>query len=140
LCKEVKNMDKKELAAWMERRGVGLTLRAWVNNELLGRRNYSDLEGLATNGTATIKISLATTGGLSITPTETFEGEVTNLEQEIVDLKKTVKAKDKEIASLKKETPKKKKAVKKVTPNPSAIVTDTPIDDIGDDPEAWETT
>jgi len=121
-------MESKELAAWMERRGVGQTLRAWVNNELLGRRNYTDLKSLATNGTATIKISLAKTGGLSITPTETFEGEVTNLEQEIASLKKTVKAKDKEIASLEKAPAKKKKTVKKIEVTSAA-----------DQPEDWET-
>jgi len=134
--KEVKNMDKKELATWMERRGVGLTLRAWVNNELLGRRNYSDLEGLVTDGTATIKISLAKTGKLSITPSEITQLEisnremlVSNLERENAILKKTVKTKEKEIASLEKASAKKKKVVKKVTPKAAAEeegVTSTP--------------
>jgi len=93
-------MDKKELAQWMERRGIGQTLSAWVGNELLGRRNYSDLQRLATDGTATLQIKLSDRGKLNIVATETFEGEVTNLEQENKDLKKTVKDQEMQIASL----------------------------------------
>lgn len=93
-------MESKELARWMERRGVGQALRAWVGNEVLGRRNYSDLQGLVTDGTATIQVKLSDRGKLVITATETFEGEVTNLEQENKDLKKTVKNQEKQIVDL----------------------------------------
>ena len=90
-------MESKELAQWMERRGIGQALRAWVNNELLGRRNYSDLESLATDGAATIKVTLSSRGKLAINATETFETEVKQLEQENRDLQKTVKTQEKQI-------------------------------------------
>ena len=109
-------MNKEDLTKWMEANGVATALQSWASNDLGASQNYEPLEDLATDGSATIKISVKG-GKWSITKAETYEGEVTQLEQENKMLKQTVKTQDKTIQTL--ETEVQKATVKKVAKSKS---------------------
>jgi len=128
----VKNLDKEELAQWMEARGIGQALRGWASNKLLGRRNYDVLEDLATKGEATLKIIHLPSGLLKIESAKTFETEATNLEAENKELKKTVKTQEKEIMRLREEKEitrlKAKKETKAAKKKPKAVTNIPPVE------------
>jgi len=90
----------EELAVWMEARGIGQMLQAWVNNDLLAGRDYAVLEDLMTTNVAAIKVSLTTQGLLKVAKASTYEFEAAKCERELNEAKKTIKNLEKTVNSL----------------------------------------